>query len=215
MSTYFSCCPGGCSPGKCIPLLGWHCQTPTISGTRFAKPYPYWHINWAFIHTLTGINPQKGYPLWQNCCYRGLLLWLLVCCTKISANLVQFFTFCTLPGTTTGRNTPSLAHIWCSKPYPLHALGHIAWKPYPLWHWNWPKGYPPGLAYAYLLPSIGVPPWGCCTNLQSHNALPQFGSISNMYTFDLDVVSYLSVLYECDSMRHWGIHTQQENWRRW
>ena len=33
--------PGGSSLGKCIPLLGWHCETPTLNGTKFAKPYPY------------------------------------------------------------------------------------------------------------------------------------------------------------------------------
>ncbi len=31
---------GGWSPGKCIPLLGRHRETPTLSGT---KPYPLWH----------------------------------------------------------------------------------------------------------------------------------------------------------------------------
>ncbi len=25
--------PGGQLPGKCIPLLGWHRETPTLSGT--------------------------------------------------------------------------------------------------------------------------------------------------------------------------------------
>ncbi len=34
---------GWCSLGKCIPLLGWHCKTPTLSGTKFAEPHPYWH----------------------------------------------------------------------------------------------------------------------------------------------------------------------------
>ncbi len=35
--------PGGrgCSPVKCIPLLGRHSETPTLTGTKFAKPYPY------------------------------------------------------------------------------------------------------------------------------------------------------------------------------
>ena len=52
--------PGGCSAKKYIPLLGRQRKTPTLSGTEFAKPYPYWHKIWAQIHTLTGTNPQKG-----------------------------------------------------------------------------------------------------------------------------------------------------------
>ncbi len=37
------CVPWGRSPGKCIPLLGRHRETPTLTGTKFSKPYPYWH----------------------------------------------------------------------------------------------------------------------------------------------------------------------------
>ncbi len=33
---------GGWSPGKCIPLPGRHRKTPTLTGTEFTKPYPYW-----------------------------------------------------------------------------------------------------------------------------------------------------------------------------
>ena len=33
-----------------------------FSGTKFAKPYPYWHKIWAKIHTLTGTNSQKRVP---------------------------------------------------------------------------------------------------------------------------------------------------------
>ncbi len=59
---------GGWSPGKRIPLLGRHRETPTLTGTKFAKPYPYWHKIWAQIHILTGTNPQKEYHLWHNYC---------------------------------------------------------------------------------------------------------------------------------------------------
>ncbi len=52
----------GWSPGKCIPLLGRHWKTPTLTGTKFVEPYPYWHKIWAQIHTLTGTNPQKRVP---------------------------------------------------------------------------------------------------------------------------------------------------------
>ncbi len=45
-----------------MPLLGWHHETPTLTGTKFAKPYPYRHKNWAQIHTLTDTNPQKRAP---------------------------------------------------------------------------------------------------------------------------------------------------------
>ncbi len=45
--------------GECIPLLGRHRETPTLTGTKYVKPYPYWHKIWAQIHTLTGTNPQK------------------------------------------------------------------------------------------------------------------------------------------------------------
>ncbi len=31
--------PGGSSPEKCI--------SPTLGGTKFVKPYPYWHKIWA------------------------------------------------------------------------------------------------------------------------------------------------------------------------
>ena len=44
--------PGGCSPGKCIPLPRRHREIPT--------GYPHWHNIWAQIHTLSGPNPQKG-----------------------------------------------------------------------------------------------------------------------------------------------------------
>ncbi len=46
-----------------IPLGGAHlenvypCKTPTLSGTKYEKPYPYWHKFWAQIHTLTGTTP--------------------------------------------------------------------------------------------------------------------------------------------------------------
>ncbi len=31
----------GCSPGKCILLLGWHCKTPTLNGAEFVKPFTF------------------------------------------------------------------------------------------------------------------------------------------------------------------------------
>ncbi len=61
---------GGHSPGKCIPLLGRHRETPTLTGTNFAKPYPYWHNILAQIYTLTGTNIQKMYPLWYKYCWK-------------------------------------------------------------------------------------------------------------------------------------------------
>ncbi len=43
---------GGCSAKKYITLLGQHSETPTLIGTKFRNPYPYW----TKIHTLTGTN---------------------------------------------------------------------------------------------------------------------------------------------------------------
>ncbi len=40
-------------------LLGRQHETPTLTGTKFAKPYPYWHKIWAQIQTLAGTHPQK------------------------------------------------------------------------------------------------------------------------------------------------------------
>ncbi len=58
---------GGCSAKKYIPLLGWQRKTPTLSGTNFAKPYPYWHKIWTEIHTLTGTkNPNLSGTLLEN-----------------------------------------------------------------------------------------------------------------------------------------------------
>ena len=102
---------GGCSPVKCMPLLGWHHKAPTLAGTKFPKSCPYWHKIWAQTHTLTSTNPQKGNPLWHNYCWK-VVNWSL----KIWPFLRNFLTFYTLPGTTTGK-IPFLAHIWCSKPY--------------------------------------------------------------------------------------------------
>ncbi len=48
----------------------------------------------------------------------GLLAQLLARSAEHLANLEQFLTFCTLPGTTSAKTIPSLAHIWCLKPYP-------------------------------------------------------------------------------------------------
>ncbi len=59
---------GGCSAKKYIPLLGWQCETTTLSCTKYAKPYLCWQKILAKIHTLPGTNPQKGYPLWQKWC---------------------------------------------------------------------------------------------------------------------------------------------------
>ncbi len=39
--------------------LGRHSETLTLSGTRFAKHYPYWQQILAQIHTLTGTSPQQ------------------------------------------------------------------------------------------------------------------------------------------------------------
>ena len=98
---------------KCIALLGRRHETPTLSGTKFAKPYPYWHKIWAQIHTLTGTNVQKRVPfVTQLLSKSGLLVQLLALRAGNSANLVQFFfTFCTPPGTTTEKTIPLLAHM--------------------------------------------------------------------------------------------------------
>ena len=118
----YSCESPGRSPGKCIPLLGRHRETPTLSGTKFAKPYPYWHKIWAQIHTLTGTNPQKRVPFVAQLLLKsGYLVQLLARSAENSANFAQFLTFYTLPGTTTGKTIPFLAHIWCSKTLPLVA----------------------------------------------------------------------------------------------
>ncbi len=59
-------------PEKCIGLLllGRHRETPTLTGTKFAKPY-FTGTKFgpkSIDHTLTGTNPQKGYPLLHNYC---------------------------------------------------------------------------------------------------------------------------------------------------
>ncbi len=59
---------GGCSAKKYIPLLGRQRETPTLSGTKFAKSYPYWHKIWAQIHTLTGTNQRKRVPSVAQLC---------------------------------------------------------------------------------------------------------------------------------------------------
>ena len=46
---------GGGLPGYCIPLLGQHRETPTLSGTKIATPYPYWHKRVIILH-----------PHWHN-----------------------------------------------------------------------------------------------------------------------------------------------------
>ena len=107
--------PGGCSAKKYIPLLGRpgrQRETPTLSGTKFVKPYPYWHKFWTQIHTITGTNPQKMVPsVAQLVLKNGLLVQLLAHSTENLANVVQLLTFCTLPGTTSAKTIPSLAHI--------------------------------------------------------------------------------------------------------
>ena len=103
---------GGRQPRNCIPLLGRQRETPTLSGTNCPRPYPQQNKIWSEIHTLPGTNLQKKVPK------SGLLVQSLVSSAEHPANLVQFFTFCILPGTKTGQTIPSLAHIQCSKPYP-------------------------------------------------------------------------------------------------
>ncbi len=34
-------------------------RNPTLIGTKFLNPYPYWHKIWAKIGTLTGTKPAK------------------------------------------------------------------------------------------------------------------------------------------------------------
>ncbi len=46
---------------------------------------------------------------------------LLTCFAENSANVVQFFTFCTLPGTANAKAIPSLADILAFKPLPIVA----------------------------------------------------------------------------------------------
>ncbi len=59
---------GGCSAKRYIPLLGWQCETPTLTGTTFPNPYPYWHKIWD--PTLSGTllaNPTLcGTEIGQN-----------------------------------------------------------------------------------------------------------------------------------------------------
>ncbi len=33
------------SAKKYVPRLGGHCEPPTLIGTKFQKPYPYWQKN--------------------------------------------------------------------------------------------------------------------------------------------------------------------------
>ena len=53
---------GGRSPGKCIPLLGRHRETPTLTGTTVGpKSIPLLaQLHW------------KGYSLWHNYCWKVL-----------------------------------------------------------------------------------------------------------------------------------------------
>ncbi len=67
--------PGGCSPGKCIPLLGRHRET--LTGTKTKKiipllahnmsrnPYPYWHKN-RDRPTLCGTTRRKLTYNWSS-----------------------------------------------------------------------------------------------------------------------------------------------------
>ena len=116
---------GGLSLGKCIPLLVWHCKTPTLTGTKFAKPYPYWYKIWAQIHTLTGTNLQRGFPvLCHNYnCWNYNNCW----CWRIAPQIWPIL-----------RNFFYILH----SPWHNQWKNHIAWKPFPLWHWSWPKWHP-------------------------------------------------------------------------
>ncbi len=50
------------STKKYVPLLWREHETPTLTGTKYEKPYPYWHKTQAQIHTLIGRNSQKRVP---------------------------------------------------------------------------------------------------------------------------------------------------------
>ncbi len=105
-------------------LFGQKIYPPARMALR--DPYPYWHKILPKIHTLTGKNPYKGYPLWHNCCSK------IVYSHKFQ-RVVQILTICTNCGTTSRKNVSSLANICCSKPYPQW---YIVWKPYPATLWE-------------------------------------------------------------------------------
>ena len=106
--------------GKPLPLVGQNLPNPTLNIT----------------------NPQKRVPAVAQLVFRGSFAQLLPQSAKNLANLVHFL--CTLPGTTSAKTIPTLAHIWCPKPYAV-------------WHFHWPKWYPrhPSIR---ILPSKGIPP---------------------------------------------------------
>ncbi len=54
--------PGGCSPGKCIPLLGWHRETLTLTGTKTKKTLPLLAHNLSRNPYPAGTKTEKGLP---------------------------------------------------------------------------------------------------------------------------------------------------------
>ncbi len=86
--------------------LGRQLGTPSLSGTKFAGPYPYRHKIWDQIHTLTGTNPQKGYPLWHNWCSKMVHwhnYWHVAPKPTLSGTLLENPTLC---GTAVNGMTP-------------------------------------------------------------------------------------------------------------
>ncbi len=41
-----------CSSGKCLYLLGWHCDTPTLRATKLSKSYPKVSKSGLLVHLL-------------------------------------------------------------------------------------------------------------------------------------------------------------------
>ncbi len=108
---------GGWSPRKWIPLLGWHCETPTLTGTKFAKPYPYWYKIRAQIHTFTGTTGKTIPFLAQIWCSYSIVQWFLV-------------KWQTYRQTDYRRNTmhmspPCMVHRWAQKWLPSRSSIHV------------------------------------------------------------------------------------------
>ena len=113
--------PGGCSARKCIPLVGWYCETPTCSGTNCAKPYlpqiawkpyPLWHRNW-----------PKWYP---RCPSIHIRVWQ----SSIGLISAEIGALCRIPGQANGSAPPP--GVWTSSvtsfftiPKCIHFLRHM------------------------------------------------------------------------------------------
>ncbi len=92
---------------------------------RTAARNPYWHKIWVTLPLLAQNLGPNPYPYWHKSTKREpflaiaekMVTWYK--CRRIVLKIPPILWILTcypLPGTATGKTTPFLAHIWCSKP---------------------------------------------------------------------------------------------------